>query len=250
MYTAYQLALCERIREHCRQRNWYGSDYHFAARLAHSLLDEQVTTGFLNAPATESRLDEAERALGFALPPALRAVYTHVADGGFGPATGLLDAASLARTLTQGSWQISDRAVARLDQDPRAQLYCEDEPAGLVTLCAWDEFHGLQWDGFYGLHSKLDSRTGRVVVVIYDMYPPEPHWDSAIVIEPQARSIEDWFERWMVGELLPYAAANDLDVEREEQEYAVSLEPEFPDSEPSDADWARYFQRARPKYML
>ena len=29
--------MCERIREYCHQRNWYGSDYELKARLRHSL---------------------------------------------------------------------------------------------------------------------------------------------------------------------------------------------------------------------
>lgn len=39
----------------------------------------------LAAPATPAELAEAERMLGFGLPPLLRRVYTEVANGGFEP---------------------------------------------------------------------------------------------------------------------------------------------------------------------
>lgn len=37
-------------------------------------------------PAKAAEVDEAERRLGYALPPLLRRLYTEVADGGFGHA--------------------------------------------------------------------------------------------------------------------------------------------------------------------
>lgn len=254
MSMAYHVALCERIREHCHERNWYGSDYELKARLRHSQQprfrsrDEQFT-GFLRPPATEVRLREVERALAFGLPPALRAVYTQVADGGFGPAAGLLSAAALARTLTQGSWLLSERAVAHLDQHPGHHLYWEDEPAGLITLC--------EWDPGYGVYSKLEGRTGRVLDVSFSVYPPEAQWNSAIVVRRQAQSVEEWFERWMARGLLPWAyeAANDTDTDDTDTDDAEKVgmdspEPESPSPEPSDADWSWYIQQMQPDENL
>lgn len=40
-------------------------------------------------PVSEETLAEAERRMGFALPPLVRAMYTQVADGGYGPHTGV-----------------------------------------------------------------------------------------------------------------------------------------------------------------
>lgn len=45
----------------------------------------------LPAPATAEQIAEFEKAVGRALPPALRQLYTEVADGGFGPGSGLFD---------------------------------------------------------------------------------------------------------------------------------------------------------------
>ena len=47
----------------------------------------------LPAAATESQLADAERRLGFALPPLLRRLYAEVANGGFGPGSGILGVA-------------------------------------------------------------------------------------------------------------------------------------------------------------
>src|SRR5260221_14743324 len=40
-------------------------------------------------PASEAQMRKTEQQLGFALPPLLRLLYTHVANGGFGPGYGL-----------------------------------------------------------------------------------------------------------------------------------------------------------------
>ena len=53
-------------------------------------LDVDAAVSPLPAAADEAQLAEAERRLGFALPPLLRRLYAEVANGGFGPGTGIL----------------------------------------------------------------------------------------------------------------------------------------------------------------
>jgi hypothetical protein len=58
----------------------------------------------LKTPLDESTVADAERRLGFALPPPLRQLYTAVADGGFGPGSGLMSLADVVaryRALTE-----------------------------------------------------------------------------------------------------------------------------------------------------
>src|SRR5260221_11519759 len=43
-------------------------------------------------PASEAQMRKTEQQLGFALPPLLRLLYTHVANGGFGPGYGMIGA--------------------------------------------------------------------------------------------------------------------------------------------------------------
>jgi len=128
--------LCERIREHCQQNNWYGPDgyepshepgYYDANRwwhdgeipasghydldgtwyapderifdhrryidehgkFRHHAITHDSRTGFEFPPATEEQIQVTEEALGIPLLPLLRALYTRLANGGFGPACGL-----------------------------------------------------------------------------------------------------------------------------------------------------------------
>jgi hypothetical protein len=96
--------LFERIRERCRQLRCYGPDdensnwveecYDPASdpgsRLCACLAARAPQQlGFEYSPATEDQLLATEGALGFPLPPLLRALYAQVANGGFGFGYGL-----------------------------------------------------------------------------------------------------------------------------------------------------------------
>lgn len=54
-------------------------------------------------PVTEQALAQAESEIGFPLPPLLRALYTRVADGGYGPGRGFL-------TFAGDEWSLVERA--------------------------------------------------------------------------------------------------------------------------------------------
>jgi hypothetical protein len=95
--------LCRRIITHCREKCWYGPDtyppadgrqnfsYEDGKFAVHPPLHD-LESGFAFAPATEEQLRKTEEFMGFAHPPLLRALYMQVANGGFGPGTGLLGA--------------------------------------------------------------------------------------------------------------------------------------------------------------
>jgi hypothetical protein len=99
-------ALCARIRDFCRRRHWYGPDHDLAGRRPRPWLtfnadgipvevevaDDPRTFRFAFPPATEEQLLATESALGVPLPPDLRAIYAEVANGGFGPASGIVGA--------------------------------------------------------------------------------------------------------------------------------------------------------------
>lgn len=244
MYTPYQVALCERIREHCRQRQCYGSDY------GHLLLTSSHHTplgfrprprwfdGFLEPPASDDQVREAEQGLGFGLPTTLRAVYMLLANGGFGPGFGILGLPSIVRTLTRGSWRLSQRAAQQLHQHRDVYLTCEDEPASLITLCVWDPF--------YGNYTKLDAASGQVYSVLEDVEAPEPTWDRAIAIVCEASSVEEWLERWLAGDLHPYGYDDADAINRDAVNKLVGWESEETDTdeafEPSGEDLAWYEQ--------
>jgi len=92
-------ALFERLRERCRQLRWYGpydensnwveerydpASDHGGRLLARLDARAPQKLGFEYPPATEDQLLATEAALGFPLPPLLRALYAQVANGGFG----------------------------------------------------------------------------------------------------------------------------------------------------------------------
>ncbi|MGH2497866.1 MAG: SMI1/KNR4 family protein [Ktedonobacteraceae bacterium] len=80
--------LFERIRQKCQRQGWYGGDLLSPTRRIVPQDDPQ-RTGFAFSPASEEQLAATEAALGFSLPPLLRALYAQVANGGFGSGTGI-----------------------------------------------------------------------------------------------------------------------------------------------------------------
>lgn len=101
MNMDYYLSLRERIKDHCRQKQWYGPDtplpgegdeyYEDGAFHLHVPLHDPHG-GFAFPPATEEQLSRTEEVMGFSHPPLLRALYLQVANGGFGPGTGIIGA--------------------------------------------------------------------------------------------------------------------------------------------------------------
>lgn len=77
--------LCHCIQEKCRRDGWYGG----TLDLRHAKPGHPQRHGFAYPPASEEQLYATETALGFLLPPVLRALYAEVANGGFGPGGGI-----------------------------------------------------------------------------------------------------------------------------------------------------------------
>jgi hypothetical protein len=92
------------IRAKCQQEHWFGPDCsnpkqyegilaydpHFDIRSIESIpADDPNRFGFVFPPANEEQLCLTEAYLGFPLPPLLRALYATIANGGFGPESGL-----------------------------------------------------------------------------------------------------------------------------------------------------------------
>jgi SMI1/KNR4 family protein SUKH-1 len=99
----------------------------------------------LKTPLDASTVAEAERRLRFALPPPLRQLYTLVADGGFGPGSGLMSLDDVVATYDA----LTKRAPGRRGQKWPVQLLpvthtdpghdCLDLTSGEVIF--WDEEH-------------------------------------------------------------------------------------------------------------
>jgi len=76
------------IRDKCQREGWYGPNDFKRGRVALAV-NLSFRDGFAFPPATPQQLRETERILGFPLPPLLRALYTQLANGGFGPGAGI-----------------------------------------------------------------------------------------------------------------------------------------------------------------
>lgn len=122
---------------------------------------------------TAEELAEAEARLGFPLPPLLRALYTQVGDGGYGPGRGL-------ERLAGGEWSL----VAHIEAIRRPEW-----PGQFIPLIAWGCLY-RSWVDCSG--------------------PPYPVWfdDPDYCVEgapesdyfyPQADSLEGWLSAWLDG---------------------------------------------------
>jgi hypothetical protein len=85
-------------------------------------------TSSLPAPATPSAVTEAEEVIGFPLPPLLRRLYLEVANGGFGPAEGIVGVRGGA---PQADWNHLAE-IYEEGPDPSGRI-----PAGLVPVYDW-----------------------------------------------------------------------------------------------------------------
>lgn len=214
--------LCQRISEKCQRQHWYGPDMGAPSRLQREL-DENATYYWIDrhgqeycytdslqiptawafeyAPLTEEQLQSAERLLGFALPPLLHAIYTRVADGGFGPGYGLYHLfhrgirVSIRSSESMVDTYFSDRRRAaqlvdfhlleKRTADKKLTLMPEDVwPDGFLCLCDWG----------CTSFSYLDLATGRVFR--QDYYVGERNG-----FEAEAPTLEAWFERWLAEEM-------------------------------------------------
>lgn len=201
------LELCKRIRQHCQTRQWFGSDAEEDWRPGRTVMldmydddseilePEELTQGFARPTATTEQIDQAKARLGAALPPALEYVYRLVTNGAFGPGYGLFRVERL-HLEPSGGWRLSERAARYLESHPRRFLECDDLPAGVTCICDWG----------CGIGSLVDLHTGRVYGAgagrRSDWNGVDPDASEFVVlIDLQASSVEDWFERWLRGVL-------------------------------------------------
>ncbi|MFF3244930.1 hypothetical protein ACFYWY_14640 [Streptomyces sp. NPDC002870] len=84
--------------------------------------------GGLPPPATPAVVMQAEKTIGFALPTLLRRLYLEAANGGFGPAEGILGVEGGA---SQGDWSHLGE-IYEEGPDPSGRI-----PAGLVPVIDW-----------------------------------------------------------------------------------------------------------------
>lgn len=217
--------LADRIRDHCRRKRWFGGDgndptlgilygyeEYATAPDGHEFVrgteDEPEMFGFAYPTATEVELAATEEAFGFPLPALLRFLYATLANGGFGPASGLTGAIdgfpwqdgnrrgmTIEQTVGRSDWRIPDVIASQLEMQPDAFYECPRAPERHIVLCDWGD----------GITSCLDAWSGHVYSVSAvprsDASPEDvDRWRTGIQF--QAHSLEGWFEHWLLGTLM------------------------------------------------
>mgnify|MGYP001181036098 CR=1 FL=1 len=220
-------ALFQRIREHCRGRNWYGPDgdksiydYRVARGDSYDPYYDNTpppTQGFAFPPATEEQLAQSEEILEFPLPPALRALYASVANGGFGPGYGIIGAVDGfgpgdgVYDIVQGFYLFCDESrqvpLETYAESPGSQHFILPNdcwPDRVLPLCSWG----------CAMYDFIDADTGRICQrEITD--PDYPVWDDGtgrdyppwqdprrrLIITRTEMTLEDWLTRWLDGVL-------------------------------------------------
>jgi hypothetical protein len=217
--------ICHRIRERCRQLEWYGPDggwedqrgyFDEEGNLQVRVIEHDPHTGFEFPPASEEQLRATEEALGIPLLPMLRALYRQVANGGFGPANGITGARGGYYFGDDGRYQTVDMCT---DSDPLVQYIDLSEyeqahghPASFQLRQTLQPAHFLHlcYEGC-GMDICIDGNTGRVYRVASYGFLPESFVPNRVLpgkFAPEAiigywrvaDSLEDWLEGWLSGE--------------------------------------------------
>jgi len=132
-------------------------------------------------PVTERALAVAEARLRFPLPPLVRALYTQVADGGYGPGNGVIELAGHPYTLVESR--------LRMDEENTAEWVW---PGRLVEFVNW------------GCHyfSGIDCSHSSCPVFFYDHDRAVGTATLADCLFLEADSLVGWLSAWLDGENL------------------------------------------------
>ena len=131
-------------------------------------------------PVSEQTLAEAEARLGFPLPPLVRALYTQVADGGYGPGYGVTQ-------LTVHPYALVESRL-RMDEENVPEWVW---PKRLVEFVNW----GCNY------FSGIDCSNPSCPVFFYDNdRGADEDATLADCLSLESDSLEEWLSAWLDGE--------------------------------------------------
>ncbi|MFB7343500.1 SMI1/KNR4 family protein [Streptomyces hydrogenans] len=146
--------------------------------LARVAAKAEASSGPLPPPASAEAVAQAERALGFALPPLLARLYREVADGGFGPDYLLLPLTGQGRTV------LGEYASERASSAGEATPYW---PAGVLPVLDWG----------CGMYAAVDCREETGTVLLFDPNALDDNGADAWFVD--AGDLATWLEIWLAG---------------------------------------------------
>jgi hypothetical protein len=136
-------------------------------------------------PVSEQTLAEAEAQLGFPLPPLVRALYTQVADGGFGPGYGVIQ-------LTGHPYALIESRLRMDEEDDYGEFFAPEWvwPERLVQFVNW------------GCHyfSGIDCSNPSCPVFFYDNDRAGEDTTLADCLSLESDSLMEWLSAWLDGE--------------------------------------------------
>jgi cell wall assembly regulator SMI1 len=180
--------LCKAIRQRCAAEHWYGPDNRWVLPAGE---DDRCRFGFALPPLTEEQVDQAETTLSFSLSPALRALYTQLANGGFGPHYGLFRLAGehSENDLTVVEWHQEYSSRCRF-----FELEDQVQPGKGITFADvyWPRAVLPICEEGCGNYFCLDAITGHILTAgIWGAH----EYCLAYV----ADSLEQWLQSWIDG---------------------------------------------------
>ena len=146
-------------------------------------------------PVTRRELRKTERALGFALPEIVGALFSGVANGGFGPAYGIVGTGSGVKLDGESLPSCYRSMLALQDQNPVWRW-----PRGLLPIANYG----------CGMWSSVDCEYRRLPMIIWDPNnldedlsgaEAKTNWGNAFW--DQGLTLHDWLGGWLKGTPAP-----------------------------------------------
>lgn len=214
-------ALVEAIRARCQRDRWYGPDYYsprsydklpafdfdafpddegnfpalaVSPEQAYSSLppDASERSEFVYAKATDVQIASSEHILGFALPPVLRDLYQSLANGGFGPGTGLRGIEG-GYTGANHEGNILDYYPTEASPDQLFDLPPDRHEWLILPQGRWPRGVLCLADMGCVQEACIDAATSRMHILGVTA-------DNRHVLEPLSWTLEEWLWRWARNE--------------------------------------------------
>lgn len=195
-------AVIEAIRRKCRRDGWYAGELLSPENVVGVRADDPRRGGFAYPPASEELLHATEEALGFPLPALLRALYAQLANGGFGPETGLRGCIGGYGTPEQadepdetivGSYDFHRQTAALVDLGQYAASW-QEGPLGsrrlFLSAEVWPRYLLPICDRGDGGEACLACDTGAI-------YRVGRRSVQEWVIVTENPTLQVWLERWL-----------------------------------------------------
>lgn len=147
---------------------------------------EQITKRETGSPATEADVSDAEKELGFPLPPLLREIYLNVGNGGIGPGYKILGVKGGHKSDEGDS--ISELYTSLQGADPEDPKW--EWPKGIVPFCHWG----------CAIYSCFDANKENYPVIWFDPNMREIGEPMEQQFIPHRESLQSWLQGWINGE--------------------------------------------------